>query len=406
MAKPKVRTDRPTSEVLPLGVDTCVARLLEIASTTPQSTTPDAAIGPLLDVLASFEPGAAAGLKLAEGADELVVERRGPHPRNERKSGVPPQPSSPNDIERLFPDLAVEQSARLPAPHVGSLHLAAPEVTTIAPEAFESLVVQAAAIVALVLRSTTPTVRRAAIPRDTETVPPPSTSRLVQLEKLASIGQTASQIVHELNNPLTAIIAYSDYLSRRMTEREMPEGDVDRLHKISEAAVRIHRFCRELTDYSRPAGTLRSQLDLRLVLDNALGFCLHGLRSANITVERLYREIPPVEGMETALTQVFVNLITNAWHAMPDGGTLSLRARAEDDAVIVEVADSGHGIPKANLHRVFDAYFTTKPKGSGVGLGLSIVKKIVGDHGGDIRATATEPQGTVFVLTFPTDASS
>ena len=133
---------------------------------------------------------------------------------------------------------------------------------------------------------------------------------LAQLEKLATIGQTASQIVHELNNPLTAIVAYSDYLTRRLKDHELPDSDIGRLMKITEAAMRIQRFCRELTDYSRPTHTLHAPIDIHDVIDRALSFCVHGLRSQDIAVERVYRDVPMVVGVDTALTQVFVNLIT------------------------------------------------------------------------------------------------
>ena len=391
MAKPRPETNPPKSEITPQKWGDFVRRMLAQAQLVPQDV--EAAVGELLEILVEVEPGCAVGVRLqqSDGSEELI-DRRSALSVEPRDSGVPPHGTSgARDIGRMFSDLPLELQVPLPAPLSGSLHFAAQRFLAASPESYGVLLEQAANIIGLTVRALGSRSSHAE----------PASSNLAQLEKLASIGQTASQIVHELNNPLTAIIAYSDYLTRRMRDSSMPEGDVDRLMKINEAAVRIQRFCRELTDYSRPSGSLQTPVDVREILDRALTFCVHGLRGANITVERVYRDVPAIEGVDTALTQVFVNLITNAWHAMPSGGTLSLRARQGDDRVVVEIADEGHGIPEGDLPRIFDAYFTTKSKGSGVGLGLSIVKQIVSDHRGNIRAEPREPSGTVFVLSFP-----
>ena len=389
MSKPRPHTDQPTSGRVS-KTPSALARLVEQAGRVPPGASLEEALGPLLATLAAVDEGGAAGVRLTVAGTEQSFERRSPLSTGDHTSGVPPRsPSTPPGVEQMFHELQHEKAARLPPPLQGSLHMASPGFITDAASR-DVLLHRAAGLIGLVVRSLGAAVGAGG--RDTH---------LAQLEKLATIGQTSSQIVHELNNPLTAIIAYSDYLTQRMRARDMPDGDVDRLHKISEAAVRIQTFCRELIDYSRPAGSLRTEVDLREVLDSALGFCAHGLRSADITVERVYREIPRIEGIDTALTQVFVNLITNAWHAMPAGGTLSLRARTHHRQVVIEIADEGCGIDEENRHRVFDAYFTTKSKGSGVGLGLSIVRQIVADHRGDIRAEPREPRGTVFVVSFP-----
>jgi signal transduction histidine kinase len=371
---------------LPASVPACVGRLLEVAATLPPGTPVARALERLLDVAAQLEPSAAAGARLRIDDDEVVVRRHGDGEPASRHSGVPPA----EDAERLFPQMAVERVAALPGPVSGTVHFATPSFEGDRPHDHEHLLEQLAAIVSLAVRTA-------------QAAPARVPTSVAQLEKLATIGQTASQIVHEINNPLTAIIAYSDYLAKRLRDREMPEGDVDRLLRINEAATRIQRFCRELTDYSRPAGSLRELCDLGSIIDRALSFCVHGLRSADITVERIYRDVPPVYGVETALTQVFVNLITNAWHAMADGGVLSIRTLSRDGWVEAEVADEGHGIAEEDLPRIFDAYFTTKQKGSGVGLGLSIVRQIVEDHRGEVRVERREPRGTIFILAFPPD---
>jgi two-component system NtrC family sensor kinase len=382
---PKRQSQSPSSSLLPASVPACVGRLLHEAAATAPGTPVVRTVERLLDIVAELETGGGAGVRLRLGDEEIVVCRRERTPEA-RHSGVPPA----EDAERLFPELAEERIVRLPN-EGGTVHFAAPSFESASAESYDHLLRQLAAIVTLIVRGSD---LEASGTRE-------APGSMAQLEKLATIGQTASQIVHEINNPLTAIIAYSEFLAKRLRDREMPEGDVDRLLRINEAATRIQRFCRELTDYSRPAGSLRELCDLGSVIDRALSFCVHGLRSADITVERIYRDVPPILGVETALTQVFVNLITNAWHAMADGGVLSIRTLSRDGWVEAEVADEGCGIDQADLPRIFDAYFTTKQKGSGVGLGLSIVRQIVEDHRGTVRVERGETRGTVFVLSFP-----
>jgi signal transduction histidine kinase len=123
-------------------------------------------------------------------------------------------------------------------------------------------------------------------------------------------------------------------------------------------------------------------------------------------VERNFGEVPPVRGVAGQLTQVFVNLFTNAAHAMREqGGLLSITtAITGDDLVEVTICDDGHGIEEGNLPRIFDPFFTTKTDGAGTGLGLSIVQRIVGNHGGTIRADGNSPRGTVFHVELPAAA--
>lgn len=229
-------------------------------------------------------------------------------------------------------------------------------------------------------------------------------SHMVQAEKLASLGQIAAGVVHELNNPLTSIVAYTDWLIRKAG----PEGDpdsIERLRRIGESASRILRFTRDLVAYARPSSEVPVPVSLHNVLDQALAFCEHVLAEHGAKVERAYGEaIPPVRGMPEQLAQVFVNLFTNACHAMPaDGGKLvvSTQMRLDGKAVVVTVEDNGHGIPIEHQQQIFTPFFTTKADGRGTGLGLSIVKNIVDGHEGDIYVERHASGGARFVLAFP-----
>jgi signal transduction histidine kinase len=144
-------------------------------------------------------------------------------------------------------------------------------------------------------------------------------------------------------------------------------------------------------------------VSLQTVVDQALAFCEHVLDEAGAKVERRFAaNLPEVEGMPEQLAQVFVNLVTNACHAMPPGqGQLIVTTRVEDTTVVVVVEDNGHGIAKENLPHIFAPFFTTKTDGKGTGLGLSIVRNILEGHGGEIQAQAVVPSGTRFVLRIP-----
>jgi two-component system NtrC family sensor kinase len=139
------------------------------------------------------------------------------------------------------------------------------------------------------------------------------------------------------------------------------------------------------------------------VIDQALVYCEHELDKTGVLVERNFGAVQPVQGVADQLTQVFVNLFTNAAHAMRDqGGLLSITTSMVNDLdVEVLVTDDGHGIDPEALPRIFEPFFTTKMGGTGTGLGLSIVHRIVADHGGRIQANGNSPRGTVFHVELP-----
>lgn len=232
-------------------------------------------------------------------------------------------------------------------------------------------------------------------------------AHMVQAEKLASLGQIAAGVVHELNNPLTSIVAYTDWLIRK--QGMAPSGgdpdSLERLRRIGESASRILRFTRDLVAYARPSSEVPVAVSLHTVIEQALAFCEHVLAQHGAHVERRFAEtVPPVRGMHEQLVQVFVNLFTNACHAMPgDGGQLGVRSEVSDDGLrlAVFVEDNGHGIASEHLAQIFAPFFTTKVDGRGTGLGLSIVKNIMDNHGAEIRAERTDAGGARFVLVFP-----
>jgi len=232
-------------------------------------------------------------------------------------------------------------------------------------------------------------------------------SHMVQAEKLASLGQIAAGVVHELNNPLTSIVAYTDWLIRKQTTIA-GGGDPDsleRLRRIGESASRILRFTRDLVAYARPSSEVPVPVSVQTVIEQALAFCEHVLAQHGAQVARHFADgMPPVRGMHEQLVQVFVNLFTNACHAMPaDGGALIVSTALTDDGLrlAVYVEDNGHGIAPDQLTQIFAPFFTTKVDGRGTGLGLSIVKNIMDNHSAEIRAERGDGGGARFVLLFP-----
>ena len=229
-------------------------------------------------------------------------------------------------------------------------------------------------------------------------------AHVIQAEKLASLGQIVAGVVHELNNPLTSIVAYSDYLKKK-TVANGDAGDAERLQRISEAAERILKFSRDLVAYSRPASGIPGPVQLEDVVEKAIVFCEHEFTQNRVQVEREYDAVvPPVRGVAGQLTQVFVNLFTNAAHAMSRSGgrlRITMHKGPTPGTVLARVSDEGVGIAPGDFERILEPFFTTKADGRGAGLGLSIVSDILAAHGGTLEAQSNVGEGSVFSVTLP-----
>jgi PAS domain S-box-containing protein len=235
--------------------------------------------------------------------------------------------------------------------------------------------------------------------------------QIIQAERLATLGQLAAGVVHELNNPLTSITVYSEFLLRKL-DRALAEGtvaaadagDVEKLRRITAGAQRIHRFARELVQYAKPVGSEVEVVDVNAVVRQALSFCEHLFERARIELAVEFDEaVPALHAVPGQLEQVVINLVTNAAHAVEDGGRIQVRTRRDGpDLIVIEIDDSGPGIPVEDRRRVFDPFFTTKTDGKGTGLGLSIVKNIIEQHRGTIEIeTAAELGGARMRVRLP-----
>ena len=222
-------------------------------------------------------------------------------------------------------------------------------------------------------------------------------------EKMASIGLLAAGVAHEVNTPLTGISSFTQML----LERADPDDPRTRLlEKIERQTFRAAKIVNGLLNLARPARTDSGPVDLHAVINDVLSLLEHQFRTARIQVRKdVVARAPIIEGVEYKLQQVFLNLSLNARDAMPKGGWLSIVTRTEAGVAVVDIGDTGSGIPSDNVSRIYDPFFTTKALGQGTGLGLSITYGIMQEHGGTITCDSVIGQGTRFHLTLPLAAS-
>lgn len=224
--------------------------------------------------------------------------------------------------------------------------------------------------------------------------------RLLQAEKLSGIGQLAGGVAHEINNPLAGILAFTQLLMREIP-KEGTHGSF--LKEIEDSALRCKKIVESLLKFARrSAGTEREAVELNEVLRSTMFLVEHQYQLKNVTIDReLSQELWPVRANGNQLSQVALNLLTNAYGAMPEGGRILVKTENEPERgrVRLSVRDSGRGIPKRNLAKIFEPFFTTKSDGTG--LGLTVTFDIVAAHGGEISVVSEEGQGAEFIVSLP-----
>ncbi len=218
-------------------------------------------------------------------------------------------------------------------------------------------------------------------------------------EQLASVGRLAAGVAHEINNPLTGVLAFADLLREK---ENMDAQDREDLELIIRETKRAREIVKGLLDFARETPQVKTQVNINDLLRQTI--LLLGKRDAlqDIQlVEALTEPLPLVLGDKNQLQQVLINLSLNACEAMPNGGTLMLTTSLVDARIVVEVIDTGCGIKKEHLDKVLEPFFTTKPVGKGTGLGLSVSYGIVEQHGGTLEVESQEGKGTTFKITLP-----
>ncbi|WP_224247490.1 ATP-binding protein [Hyalangium gracile] len=234
-------------------------------------------------------------------------------------------------------------------------------------------------------------------------------ARLMFSDRMASMGTLAAGIAHELNNPLSYVIANLDFVHGDMQPGPAAAERVDEWREVlgdaREGAERVRQIVRQLKSFSRVDEERQEPVDLHRVLDSVAQMAASEVRHRARLVKD-YGPLPPIIGNDGKLFQVFLNMVINAAHAIPEGkvdtSEIRLVTRTDEQGqAVVEVRDTGTGIRPENMARIFEPFFTTKPQGVGTGLGLAICHSLVRAHGGDITVESTVGKGTTFRVTLP-----
>lgn len=265
--------------------------------------------------------------------------------------------------------------------------------------------------------------------------------QLVQAEKMSSLGQLVAGVMHEINTPLLYVLNNQTTTAENVSElkdcvsqaarvvevlktpgatTENLKRELQMLRKSVEASAaieaieeiealtidntdglqQISELVQSLKDFSRLDRAGEDRFDVRDGIEKTLTIT-HNLWKYGVEVVKEFDDVPEILCAPSKINQVFINLVTNAVQAMDNKGTLTIRTRAVEDWVEVDIADTGCGIPAENLSKIMDPFFTTKPVGQGTGLGMSIVSKIIDDHGGTIRVDSVVDEGTTFTIRLP-----
>jgi signal transduction histidine kinase len=231
-------------------------------------------------------------------------------------------------------------------------------------------------------------------------------ARLLFADRLASVGQLAAGVGHEINNPLAYVLSNLHFIHKEMTRTQgapKPEEREELLTAIADAregAERVRLIVQDLKLLSRPDDASSGPVDLGVVLRRVIKLASHEIGRRARLVEEL-GELPPVQGSGAGLGQAFLNLLINAAQAIPEGNAaeneVRVKARWEaPERVVVEVSDTGRGIAPEHLERIFEPFFTTKPVGEGTGLGLAVCHGILQAHGGEIQVESQPGKGSTF----------
>ena len=231
-----------------------------------------------------------------------------------------------------------------------------------------------------------------------------SQRQLLQSAKLAAIGELATNIAYEVNNPLTGVLGYTGLL---LKADDVPAERKEHLRTIERETLRARETLKNLLDFSRRKPPHMVRTDIADIIDDTLALVRGQAKAARVEIKtECSAGLPLVAADMDEMKQVFVNLINNAFFAMTSGGTLTIHCRSEKDEtgrtmIVVSLSDTGQGIPEDHLDKIFDPFFTTRPNGEGTGLGLSISFMVVQNHGGRIEVESTVGQGSTFRVYLP-----
>jgi len=232
--------------------------------------------------------------------------------------------------------------------------------------------------------------------------------KLMQSDRLASLGQLSASVAHEINNPVSGVLNLSMLMQRMLKPDGVPPNRIEEFRKylsqVTNETARVGRIVSDLLAFSRRSKPQRTPGDLNRVVKTTLSLVEHKMKLSNVALEsHLCENLPAILCDPSQLQQVVLNLVLNAAEATQSKPErhVEVSTEAAGDMVLLHVSDNGEGIPPENLARLFDPFFTTKSEGKGVGLGLAVSYGIVEAHGGDIEVKSTVGAGTTFTVSLP-----
>ncbi|OPX41415.1 MAG: two-component sensor histidine kinase [Desulfobacteraceae bacterium 4484_190.3] len=237
--------------------------------------------------------------------------------------------------------------------------------------------------------------------------------QVIETGKLASVGELAAGIAHEINNPVAIMVEEAGWIKDLLEEEEFQEGEnleefQRALQQIKTQGLRCKEITHKLLSFARKTDSRIQEVQINDLIEEMIGLSAQKSKYSNIIINtNLEKDLPIIHVSQSELQQVFLNLFNNAIDAVnaigKNDGTITVTSKVEDNYIIVDVADNGPGIPKANLARIFDPFFTTKPVGRGTGLGLSICYGIIEKMGGKLAVSSVVDMGTTFSVKIPLD---
>ncbi|MFH0728002.1 MAG: ATP-binding protein [Pseudomonadota bacterium] len=234
--------------------------------------------------------------------------------------------------------------------------------------------------------------------------------QIIESGKLASLGELAAGIAHEINNPVAIMVEEAGWIGDLLTDETFQQSEnleefKRALTQINKQGIRCRDITQKLLSFARKSETNLSVVQINEVIDEVVGICGQHAKYANVAIETEYGTgLPMIELSQTEVQQVMLNLINNALDAMEKtGGRIDIKTAAERGHIVIQVSDNGPGIPEKNLSRIFDPFYTTKPVGKGTGLGLSICYGIISRMGGKITVKSAVGSGTSFFIYLPSE---
>ena len=223
--------------------------------------------------------------------------------------------------------------------------------------------------------------------------------QIIQSEKLASIGRLSAGIAHEINNPLTGVLTFAHLLKQKEHNSEKDLEDID---IIIRETTRVCEIVRGLLDFARQTPAQKGDINVNDILQQILKLIRRQKEFMNVAIEENYsNNIPIINGDKNQLQQVFLNILLNAGEAISKSGKITISTSSNENHILITIEDTGCGIKKEDLNKIFDPFYTSKPPGKGTGLGLSISYGIIQQHGGDIECESEPGKGTVFNILLP-----